>query len=235
MVVLFIFMIMSDVLIVSATRLEILPLLQNFGIGVTTDSDTDLISLPHTKVSVLITGVGIHRMTFSLTAALHHTKPGLLVNAGIAGSFDPESVRTGDLVGVAKDRFGDLGAEDKDGSFLDIFDLGLDTSVNPFMNEGWITPAPFKYFTDLRQVKSITVNKVHGSDESIQKMKTKYNPDTESMEGAAFHFVAYKMNIPSVQIRAISNYVEPRNRNNWKINDAVQILNERLINFVDSF
>lgn len=227
-------MMMSDVLIVSATRLEILPLLQYFGIGVTADSDVELISLPNTKASVLITGVGIHRMTFSLTAALHHIKPGLLINAGLAGSFDSESIKTGDLVTVSRDRFGDLGAEDKDGSFLDIYDLGLDALSNPFMKDGWITPAPVKYFGDHRQVTSITVNKVHGSDESIKKIKAKYNPDTESMEGAAFHFVACKMNIPSVQIRTISNYVEPRNRNNWKINDAVQILNERLISFVDS-
>jgi futalosine hydrolase len=86
----------------------------------------------------------------------------------------------------------------------------------------------------LKQVRAITVNKVHGNDDSIMKTSLLLSPQIESMEGAAFFYVCMKMNIPCIQIRAISNYVERRNRENWNIplaleslkNTSVSLLNE---------
>lgn len=44
------------------------------------------------------------------------------------------------------------------------------------------------------------------------------------MEGAAVFYVANQLNIPAIQIRSISNYVEPRDRANWKIQEALSSL-----------
>jgi futalosine hydrolase len=46
------------------------------------------------------------------------------------------------------------------------------------------------------------------------------------MEGAAVYFVCNEMNIPVIQIRAISNYIEPRNKSNWDIKKAIKSLEE---------
>jgi futalosine hydrolase len=56
----------------------------------------------------------------------------------------------------------------------------------------------------------------------------------ESMEGAAVAYVAAQLNINAIQIRSISNRVEKRNRNNWKIALAVENLNITLFNFLMS-
>jgi futalosine hydrolase len=52
------------------------------------------------------------------------------------------------------------------------------------------------------------------------------------MEGAALHYVCLQMNRPFLQIRAISNYVTPRNRAAWKIGEAVMALNAQLIDWL---
>ena len=68
------------------------------------------------------------------------------------------------------------------------------------------------------------MNTVHGNMASIEKVIKKYKPEIESMEGAAFFYVCEKENIPSIQLRAISNYVERRNKDNWNIPLALQNL-----------
>ena len=51
------------------------------------------------------------------------------------------------------------------------------------------------------------------------------------MEGAAFFYVCLCENIPFLQIRAISNYVEQRNEKNWNIPLAIKNLCLTLIDF----
>jgi futalosine hydrolase len=54
------------------------------------------------------------------------------------------------------------------------------------------------------------------------------------MEGAAVFYVAQQEKIPALQIRAISNLVEKRNKDNWDIPLAIKNLNEWLILFSSS-
>jgi futalosine hydrolase len=49
------------------------------------------------------------------------------------------------------------------------------------------------------------------------------------MEGAAFMQICLTEKIPFAELRAISNYVEPRNRENWKMKEAIENLNTVLI------
>jgi futalosine hydrolase len=48
------------------------------------------------------------------------------------------------------------------------------------------------------------------------------------MEGAAFFYVCSRENIPFLAIRAVSNKVEPRNREKWNIPLAIKNLSEKL-------
>ena len=91
----------------------------------------------------------------------------------------------------------------------------------------------------LNVAHGITVNKVHGNVNSINAMRKRLLQNntlcfTESMEGAAVAYVAAKQNIAAIQLRGISNMVEPRNRNNWNIQLALQNLNEVLFEFLTS-
>ena len=170
---------------------------------------------------ILITGVGMTATAFALGQRLDKNYD-LVLNAGIAGSFD-KNIPLGDLVNVYQDIFAELGAEDND-NFLTIDDLGF--GKNTF-NSSYDT-------TNLIKVKGITVNKVHGNAKSIEKIIKRFNPQIESMEGAAVFYACAQLNIPCLQIRSISNYVTPRAKETWEIGLAITNLNEWVIDFISS-
>lgn len=183
------------------------------------------------SIQLAVTGVGIPSTLFLLQNLLHRSKFDLVINAGIAGSFEP-SLKPGDVIKVDRDRFGDLGVEEKDGSFTDVFELELINHNQPPFNKGWIEN-DISGFEFLPGVDAITVNKVHGRQESIDAIKNKYpGIAVESMEGAAAAFVTSLFKKPFLQIRAISNFVEPRNRDIWEIEKALKNLHTVLFEIV---
>lgn len=223
------------ILIISATEFEIKPLLY-FLKKKSIQDDSGYFSINKTSIKPFITGVGIPYTIYSLTKALLSKKFDLVINLGIAGAID-EQLKLGEVVEVSTDRFADLGVEEKDGSFTDVFEMDLiSPSTFPFDNSRIINPATAN-FNFLKKVKGITVNKVHGSRNSINKIKTKYpEAEIESMEGAAVALVCKSEGVNFLQIRAISNYVEPRNKENWQIGEAITNLNkvaeELIINLI---
>lgn len=169
----------------------------------------------HHTLDYLITGIGMVATTYSLTRYFSHVKPDLAINCGIAGTFN-NTIALGEVVRVQKDIFSELGAED-DAQFLNLQQLGLSGQDTYQESSGILTPG-------LRNVNGITVNTVHGNIQSIEKITKHLNPDVESMEGAAFFHVCQHENIASLQIRAISNYIEKRDRNAWNIPLALENL-----------
>ena len=53
------------------------------------------------------------------------------------------------------------------------------------------------------------------------------------MEGAAFAHACTLSGVKYLQIRALSNYVEPRNKLNWKIDQSIINLNNVLEELID--
>jgi len=178
-------------------------------------------ALASLKPKLLNAGLGIAATSFALGkyfASSEHID--LAINIGIAGAFNDELV-LGDVVLVKEDLFAWFGAENEH-------------SFEPFALQGnfdqkqiWPNLLHVDYgkyenvFSKLYQVKAITVQTVHGNTESIAKTKAYYQPDIESMEGAAFYFACNQMQIPCVQIRAISNKVETRDKSKWNIDLAL--------------
>lgn len=228
-----------NILIVSATHNEIAPLIATLE---KRKNPAYLYNNPYvyylrflnTEVDIIIAGIGITSTTYHLTKllALQDRKYNFVINAGIAGSFTKE-LKLGEVVEVVTDCFSDLGIEDGE-TFIPLFNSGLSSPTPPFNNNGEVSPACFiNKHIPLQKVKGITVNTVHGNEVTIEKVKKQLNPDIESMEGAAFFYCCLSENIPCIQIRAISNYVEKRNKENWEINLAIRNLNEILIQFFE--
>ena len=71
-------------------------------------------------------------------------------------------------------------------------------------------------------IVAITVNTVHGNNQSIMAVLSRFHPQVESMEGAAFMYTCMIHQVPFAQVRAVSNYVEKRNRKSWKVNEAIR-------------
>jgi len=78
------------------------------------------------------------------------------------------------------------------------------------------------------------VNTVHGNARSIALAVERFKPRVESMEGAAFMYACLINNLPFAQVRAVSNLVEPRNRDAWKLADAIRNLGETAIGILES-
>jgi futalosine hydrolase len=181
---------------------------------------------------VIVTGVGMVATVFNLTNALHKNTYSQIINVGLAGAINRD-LSLGHVVNVVSDEFAFWGSENR-GAFLSVFDLNLQSeNEKPFQNK-IITPEQTNFSLDLIQkVNGLTVQTVTGSATSFDLLLKTYKADVESMEGAAVFYVANQFDIPAVQIRAISNYVEPRNRDNWKIEEALDALNHAVLPLID--
>lgn len=185
------------------------------------------------EVDLLTTGVGLPATIYHLTKYLGQKQPDMIVNAGIAGALS-EQIMLGEVVLVQSETFGDLGAEDQTGKFLSLSELGLlDPQTPPFQNGKIPCTTPPRLWPDLRRVTGTTVQLVHGEAERIQRFRAQNNAEVESMEGAGVAYVAALEGIPYLQLRSISNYVEPRNREAWKIGLSVKNLNRFLLDGLD--
>jgi futalosine hydrolase len=219
------------ILIVAATQEEIKDLIYDLRItiydslhgdrlAIQTDSK---IEMP--KCEILITGVGMVATAFALGRHLTNNNYDLVVNLGIAGSFD-RNIPLGELLEITEDSFAELGAEDGD-EFISIEKLGFGTNTY----KSSTTISEFSNL-NLKQANAITVNTVSGNEVSIEKITARLKPQLESMEGAAFFYACREMILPCLQIRAVSNYVEKRNRDNWKIGLAIKNLNTFAVEFL---
>lgn len=217
-------------LIVSATPFEIAPLQQYLEIhGVS--EDNNLYKYENLEIKILVTGVGMTFTAYALGKFLTLNKIDLAMNVGVAGAFS-DDLKIGDVVNVIAERFGDLGAEEADGGFVDIHEMDLIPSNKfPFLHGQMNHPLSAE-IAFLPKVKGLTVNKVHGSARSIKAVAKKYKMDIETMEGAAFFMVCLLEKVSFLEIRAISNYVEPRNKDNWNLPLAIEKLNKTLLDIL---
>ena len=215
------------ILIVAATWLEVKMLTDEFELVHETTHLLKKYSFDDIEIDVLITGIGVAFTTFHLTSALTANNYNLVLNIGIAGSLTKE-LEIGEVVNVVTEEFGDLGIE-KENEFLTLFDAGyMDAGEFPFDN-GILKPVGLNGFTNLKKVRGLTASKSHGRNTSISEIKTKFSAQIESMEGAAVFFVCNWQGVNCCQIRAISNYVEPRDTASWNIPLALQKLSDTVI------
>lgn len=189
-------------------------------------------SLPQDKHDFVFitTGVGIMHATYTIYDSIVQHKPDMMIQLGIAGAYNTKLQLT-DVVAVISEQLGDAGAEEKD-SMLDLFDLGFLQDSFPFADKKLTNFHLNIWNIDLPLVRSLTVNSSSGTTDTIKKRLEKYNSDIENMEGAPFHYAALHHQIPFIQFRCISNYVEPRNKENWEIEKAIKKVTEAVVTFI---
>lgn len=222
-----------NITLVSATPFEIAPVIQWLE-SISPSDVNNKFTLGNHQISVLVTGVGPIATTWKLAGYLSGNKPDLLINAGIAGAYD-RSLAYGDVVLVGEEQLADLGAEESDGSLISLFDMNLlDPHEFPYRDGRLVNP-DLEHTHFLRHVRGLTVSRATGSEPTIKALINKY-PDAqvESMEGAAVFYCCLLSGIRFLEIRSVSNYVEPRNRAGWNIPLAVSSLNEVLKELLQS-
>jgi futalosine hydrolase len=185
------------------------------------------------QFEILITGIGSMSTAYWVTKAIDKRRPDYMLQAGVAGSFSTHHP-PGSLVMIGEEVCGDLGVEENQ-QFKDVFDMGLPQITTPYTGNALVNSYTEKWKShQLPCVKAITINEISTRADRIQQLQQKYAPVVESMEGAAFHYVALMEKIPFMQLRAISNTVGERDKKNWKMKEAIDTLNAKLIEILKS-
>lgn len=230
---------MTKILIVAATYNEIRFLEKLNLTKVNNSNNTFQFQLGNNQIDLIITGVGMIATTFQLTKHLIQNKYDLALNVGIAGAFE-KSIQLSEVVQVNKDCFAELGAVDDD-KFVSIFELGLiDKNEFPFDNCLLKNDIQLPFLSTYKKVNGITVNSVNGNEIEIEKLKimlskNNYKPEIESMEGAAFFYTCFQFKTACLQLRSVSNYIEKRNKANWKIKEALDNLEKTTLIILNEF
>jgi futalosine hydrolase len=181
-------------LVIAPTAKEIAPFIEYMGS-----------SAGKIPIEVLITGVGSVNTTYRLVKQLSIKRPAMMIQVGVGGCFD-RTLTLGTVVVVLEEAFGDLGVVEK-GKLRSVFDLGLEAADQfPFTRGKLKNPhTSLLKKSRLEGVKGITVNQVTTLKGMNRSLKEKFDPVIETLEGAAFHYVAILEKIPFLQLRAVSN------------------------------
>lgn len=178
-------------------------------------------------------GVGMLSSAVSLTRLIFEEKPDLIIQTGIAGTYNSK-VALGKVFVVNEENLGDIGVVEEN-KWKDIFDLKLEkSSYHPFEKRKLPNQWLKKYnLLKLPVANGITVNEISTNTERIEQLVKKYNASLESMEGAALHYVCRELNIPFLQIRSVSNYVGERDKTKWLLKESIENLNKTLLLLID--
>jgi len=222
------------ILTVAATSVEVAPLIAQLRYSAERGPSVKAYAHPGHDVDVLVTGIGMVATAAWTCKILTQGSYDLVLNIGVCGSFDA-AVRPATVVHVVSDCIAELGAEDGD-RFLTAQELGLLADDDfPFAAGRLVNSAPPQNATlnALPAVAGITVNTVHGSERSIADVTRRFRPEVESMEGAGFMYACLIHGVVFAQIRAVSNVVEKRNREAWKITEAIASLTDTALKVLD--
>lgn len=219
-------------LIISAVKEELFPLFNFLKIQQTNNNLVE-IEWNNKKIFFGFTGVGMINSAVYTSKFIYETKCDFAIQAGIAGCFNYDN-KLSETVEITHEFISEMFAQDGEKNIeMKSLNLIKEDSNSVYTSMGIENTSTL--FPNLQKCRGITVNTIHGNETKIEQLKKRYYqlfgllPHSESMEGAAF-FTACKANhVPCAQIRSFSNYVETRNRENWKMMEAIENLNKELI------
>lgn len=212
-------------LVVAATAIEIRPFLEQL------ENPAVMAKIPETDV--LISGIGLTATTYSLSRQLRIKRPGLVIQAGVGGCFDP-GIPLGSVMAVKQEAIADQSVIELN-QLRTLFDLQLVPQDQYPYKKGWLlNKSEVLKKTRLKKVKGISVNEITTSRQKVRFYQETFQPVVESMEGAALHYVCLMEKIPFIQLRAVSNYIAERNKQNWNMKESILNLNQALLKLLQS-
>ncbi|MFG1838822.1 futalosine hydrolase [Micromonospora sp. NPDC049175] len=152
---------------------------------------------------------------------------GAVVSAGVAGGFTGRA-EVGDTVLGTASIAADLGAESPDG-FIPVDDLGMPLAL---LGAGSVVRADPVLLAALRAALPaatagpvLTVSTVTGTAASTAELRRRH-PEAvaEAMEGYGVAVAAAQAGVPFAELRTISNPIGPRDRDAWRLREALTAL-----------
>lgn len=222
------------ILIVASTQREIAKLTEDLNFIHQIETYYKSFSYHNLHIDILITGHGSAFTTYHLTRALNMINYDLAINVGLAGSFD-HFLEQGFVVNVIQDQFADLGVIHKNNFYTLAEEELMNDNEFPFVEGKLHSIGNFELeeVESLIPVKGITLNTLHSDPLWISKMSDKFEPEVETMNGAAFFYVCLREKVPFLQIRSISHFVEIRRIESWNIPAAIDSLTGTILNILN--
>ncbi|MGB4654899.1 MAG: futalosine hydrolase [Bacteroidales bacterium] len=219
------------VLIAVADKSEINTFLKKCKCLANSDNEFFSCNFNNVDIDILITGVGVIPMAVKTTQKLLTDTYSLAINVGVCGAYNRE-LPLGEVVVVAENYIPELGYTEN-GIFSSANDLNIiKHNEFPFINSA------IRFDTDIykiiptlinfKQVTSNTVSLMHADTQKALSYRADTKADIETMEGASFMYACKCANVPFVEIRAVSNYVEKRDKEKWNMELAIGNLSEIL-------
>jgi futalosine hydrolase len=205
---------MSEALFVGATELE-------------------TAQLRSSRFPVVVTGIGAVNAAHALTRYLaSHPTPSVVIQTGVAGAFVPAGIPVGAVVLADTEIYGDLGVLTT-GGWQPMELIGI-----PLVAARDGQPARFNYFPldkalvaraaaaggslIARTGPFLTLSMVTGVRTLGDELHERFGAICESMEGAAAAHICALNDVPFLEVRGISNLVEDRDREKWKLKEAAE-------------
>jgi futalosine hydrolase len=190
--------------------------------------------LPKLERSItVVSGIGAVNAALATQAGILKHQPSMVLSVGIGGAYPNSGLQPGVAAVSSAIIYAGLGAMNAN-EFLDLEQLGfaLLEEVGTKIFNSIPVASQCILFSEAATIANgpfLTLETVTGSFETASRLE-KQVPGAliEGMEGAGVAHVAFKHNIPCLEVRGISNMVGPRDRSAWKIPEAMQALSRAL-------
>jgi len=176
-------------------------------------------------IDVIAAGVGAAAAAAAAARRLTAGDYGLVVSAGIGGGF-AHAAEVGSIAVADSIIAADLGAETPEG-FCSLDELGFGSARIPVDADLASKITAALQSAGLRVCKGpvLTVTTVTGTAETaLQLARRVPGAVAEAMEGYGVAAAARECQLPVLEIRAVSNVVGPRDRDAWRIKEALAAL-----------
>ncbi|MCF8109115.1 MAG: futalosine hydrolase [Desulfohalobiaceae bacterium] len=184
---------------------------------------------------LLITGVGPLNAAMALGRIMgSDLRVRGVVNFGIAGSFDCQTLPLLSQIVVQEEIWPEIGVKTGAG-LVDLQALckglgeGQEALVQDRLDLNPPSVAPQLGLTlpgHWEAVKSLTVAGVTGTPAEAGRLAGRYGVHTENMEGFALAWVCRREGLPFLELRSVSNQVGSRNKRDWDIQGSLSGLGE---------
>jgi futalosine hydrolase len=187
--------------------------------------------LGNSPVILIETGMGQVNTAQTLAVAFQYIHPELVLQIGIGGAYLPAHLQLGDLVLATVEHYGDLGIITPDGwTSAEAIGIPIVKTNRDYYNSYPLDNTLVNEAESILRKRGepvikgpfVTVQQCSGRTDVGNALANRFQAICENMEGAAAAHLCLLYQMPFLELRAISNQVEDRNKNTWNIPLAIE-------------
>ena len=194
-------------------------------------------SMAGRSVLLVATGIGAVNAAHALTCALQARRPDWVLQVGVGGAYPQGGLEIGALALASEEWYGDLGVRTDEGwQGADLIGIPVygEDGYNKFVLAGECLDRAQEFLPEVKVGPFATVQECSGTDELGLERGARFGAVCENMEGAAAAHVCALYGVPFLELRAMSNRVEKRDREQWDLVGAVARAQEAAARLLES-